>query len=67
MTIGALDANEFQTRHAFAILRQIGEKIIREYSLPKLELSMGMSRDFEWAILEGSTMVRLGQILFTKN
>ena len=67
MTIGALDADEFQTRHAFAILRQIGEKIVREYSLSKLELSMGMSRDFEWAILEGATMVRLGQILFAKN
>lgn len=67
MTIGALDAGESQTRHAFAALRQIGEKIVREYSLPELELSMGMSRDFEWAILEGSTMIRLGQILFSKN
>lgn len=67
MTIGALDAGESQTRHAFAALRQIGEKIVREYSLTELELSMGMSRDFEWAILEGSTMIRLGQILFAKN
>lgn len=67
MTIAALDAGESQTRHAFAALRQTGEKIVREYSLPELELSMGMSRDFEWAILEGSTMIRLGRILFSKN
>lgn len=67
MTIGALDAGESQTRHAFAMLRQISEKIGQEYSLQKLELSMGMSRDFEWAILEGATIIRLGQLLFPKN
>jgi uncharacterized pyridoxal phosphate-containing UPF0001 family protein len=27
-------------------------------------LSMGMSADFEWAIEEGSTMIRIGSILF---
>jgi hypothetical protein len=28
------------------------------------ELSMGMSHDFEWAIAEGSTLVRVGTAIF---
>jgi uncharacterized pyridoxal phosphate-containing UPF0001 family protein len=28
-----------------------------------MELSMGMSDDFQWAIAEGSTMVRVGTAL----
>ncbi|HOO87931.1 MAG TPA: YggS family pyridoxal phosphate-dependent enzyme, partial [Synergistales bacterium] len=30
------------------------------------ELSMGMSGDFEWAVDEGSTMVRIGSAIFGK-
>lgn len=33
--------------------------------LDLLELSMGMSDDFEWAILEGATIVRIGGALFS--
>lgn len=29
-----------------------------------LDLSMGMSRDLEWAIAEGATIVRLGTAIF---
>ena len=45
-------------RGAFAALRQLAESL----GLP--QLSMGMSDDFEIAVEEGSTMVRLGRVLF---
>jgi len=46
------------SRPYFARLRQLAEK----YELP--QLSMGMSHDFEVAIEEGSTLVRVGTALF---
>ncbi|RLB04061.1 MAG: YggS family pyridoxal phosphate-dependent enzyme [Deltaproteobacteria bacterium] len=50
-------------RPYFIALRRLKEKIEREgISLP--ELSMGMSVDFEVAIEEGATMVRVGRAIF---
>ncbi|MBP1746429.1 MAG: pyridoxal phosphate enzyme, YggS family, partial [Deltaproteobacteria bacterium] len=45
-------------------LRHILEKTNREFSLAMRELSMGMSSDFEVAIEEGATMVRIGTAIF---
>ena len=45
-------------RPAFASLRELAER------LDLSELSMGMSDDFEVAVEEGATMVRLGRALF---
>jgi pyridoxal phosphate enzyme (YggS family) len=61
MTIGPLDAGESETRRAFAALRNVGEKC--RHLTETLELSMGMSGDFEWAIEEGATMIRIGSLL----
>lgn len=61
MTIGPLGANESVTRKSFSWLRELGEK--NHDLMESLELSMGMSGDFEWAIEEGSTMVRIGSLL----
>jgi PLP dependent protein len=61
MTIGPLGNDELATRRAFSLLREIGEKNSDLVKNP--ELSMGMSGDFEWAIGEGSTMVRIGSML----
>jgi pyridoxal phosphate enzyme (YggS family) len=58
MTVGPLGGGETATRRAFQTLRSIGESV-RQYA-PRIELSMGMSGDFGWAIEEGSTMVRIG-------
>ncbi len=49
------------TRKAFSLLREISEQNRDLVKSP--ELSMGMSGDFEWAIEEGSTMVRIGTLL----
>jgi len=47
-----------ETRPHFAALRRLGEGL----SLP--DLSMGMSDDFEAAIEEGATLVRVGTAIF---
>lgn len=64
MTVGPLTENEAQVRRAFARLRELAEDSRRRSGLPLDVLSMGMSGDFTWGILEGSTMVRIGTSLF---
>jgi pyridoxal phosphate enzyme (YggS family) len=50
-------------RAAFAALRRLFEAIVAQ-GVPVDTLSMGMSGDFEAAIAEGSTMVRIGTAIF---
>jgi len=51
------------TRRRFALLRQLKDSLVaRGYALDTL--SMGMSDDFEAAIAEGATMVRVGTAIF---
>ncbi|SEA57127.1 hypothetical protein SAMN05192529_12927 [Arachidicoccus rhizosphaerae] len=68
MTIGLFSDQEVPVRKSYALLRTLKEKGQREGLLPEghLELSMGMSGDIEWAVLEGSTMVRVGSAVFGK-
>ena len=61
MTVGPLQGGEKAARESFSILRRLGEGC-RDLTGP-FELSMGMSGDFEWAIEEGSTMIRVGTAL----
>lgn len=51
-------------RRAFAALRTMAEGLRPRLGLPLPELSMGMSADFEAAILEGATLVRVGTDIF---
>ncbi|HLB59319.1 MAG TPA: YggS family pyridoxal phosphate-dependent enzyme, partial [Bdellovibrionota bacterium] len=51
-------------RVPFKALKQLGEKFRKYFSFSTVELSMGMSEDFEIAIEEGSTIVRIGEGLF---
>ncbi len=65
MTLGPRSKEEKETRLAFSLLRKIKDKINYEIGDNKLiDLSMGMSADFEIGIEEGSTMVRIGTALF---
>ncbi len=64
MTVGPLTEDEAVVRGAFAKLRGLAEEARARSGLPLPILSMGMSGDFEAAILEGSTMVRVGTLLF---
>lgn len=63
MTMAPLDADESTLRRVFAGARQCGEQL-REAGHPATELSMGMSGDYEVAVEEGATLVRLGTVLF---
>ena len=65
MAIPARIADERVQREAFRTLA--GEFHRLRKSFPGMDtLSMGMSADFEAAIAEGSTMIRLGEVLFGK-
>lgn len=59
MTMGPGDQDPTATRETFHRLRELRDEI-----LPGGELSMGMSGDWEIAVSEGATMIRLGTILF---
>jgi pyridoxal phosphate enzyme (YggS family) len=63
MMIGRLGSAEAEVRAEFADLRELAAGLARSDGR-RVELSMGMSDDFEWAVLEGSTQVRLGSVLF---
>lgn len=66
MTLAALEEDQEKCRPTFARLRQLRDDL--QGALGELhplgELSMGMSNDFEVAIEEGATMIRLGTALF---
>ena len=64
MTMAPYVDNPEETRYVFAGLRKLLESLNREFALEMQELSMGMSSDFEVAIEEGATMVRIGTALF---
>ena len=64
MTVGPITDSEREIRSAFSELRGLSEEAKKRTGLAMPVLSMGMSGDFELAILEGSTMVRIGTLLF---
>ncbi len=63
MTMAPLDADEATLRRVFSGARECREQL-RTAGHPATELSMGMSGDYEVAVEEGATLVRLGTVLF---
>ena len=63
MTIARLGADEKELRETFAAVRETC-RTLADAGHPATEMSMGMSQDFELAVEEGATMVRLGSVLF---
>lgn len=63
---GRPDADAADARRDFARLRALRDNLAATLADPSMlrDLSMGMSGDFEAAILEGSTLVRIGSALF---
>lgn len=57
------DAGDAARPH-FAMLRELRDALRTRLGLPLPELSMGMSGDFEGAVAEGATMVRIGTDIF---
>ncbi len=66
MTMAPFDGDEGRIRQCFSRTREIFEEIRWQKigGSGMRHLSMGMSHDFEWAIAEGATMVRIGTLLF---
>ncbi len=64
MTVGAPVARPGDARGGFARLRGLRENGERRLGRSLPDLSMGMSGDFEVAIEEGATLVRIGSALF---
>jgi pyridoxal phosphate enzyme (YggS family) len=69
MGMASFSDDESQVRNEFKKLKQIFDQLKQTYFLGSTsfsEISMGMSGDFQMAIEEGSTMVRVGSSLFGK-
>ncbi|AWH25557.1 YggS family pyridoxal phosphate-dependent enzyme [Stenotrophomonas sp. YAU14D1_LEIMI4_1] len=66
MTLAMLSAQPEQVRPCFIRLRQLRDRLQQEAidGVSLQELSMGMSGDYEIAIEEGATVVRVGQAIF---
>lgn len=66
MTIGPLTDNIKEIINSFASLRYLSQQLAKAASdkIKMTHLSMGMSSDYELAIEEGSTLVRIGTAIF---
>lgn len=66
MTLALLSNNAEKVRDCFILLRNIRDGLLDTLpaNMSMQELSMGMSGDFEIAIEEGATIVRVGQAIF---
>ncbi|MCC7473939.1 MAG: YggS family pyridoxal phosphate-dependent enzyme [Pirellulales bacterium] len=66
MTMAALEGGEAAAARCFAALRELRDRVSGNVpsGVTLTELSMGMSGDFEIAIREGATLVRVGSLLW---
>lgn len=64
MGMSSLQGDADQTHREFERLRQLRDRWQLEFGIQLPELSMGMSDDFQIAIEQGSTMVRIGSLLY---
>jgi pyridoxal phosphate enzyme (YggS family) len=64
MTIAGYGTSNEEARPTFVRLRELRDRLQVATGLPLPELSMGMSGDYEAAVEEGATLVRVGSALF---
>ncbi|MFN4319473.1 MAG: YggS family pyridoxal phosphate-dependent enzyme [Aquificaceae bacterium] len=64
MCIPPYKEDKEEVKSYFSFLRKLKGELEREFGLTLPHLSMGMSHDFEVAIEEGATIVRIGSLLF---
>ena len=65
MTMAPIVPDPEHARPVFAALRRLRDDLARRFSALELRhLSMGMTDDFEVAIAEGATLVRIGRAIF---
>ncbi len=66
MTIAPMASEQDAVRPYFAGLRELRDQIQEQMAVGLPELSMGMTGDYQVAIEEGATMVRIGTAIFGK-
>ena len=64
MAVPPLTPDPEGARPYFKRLKEIRDRLANRFAVPLPELSMGMSHDFEVAVEEGSTQIRIGTALF---
>ncbi len=64
MAIPPFDQSNDETRRDFIALRLLRDRLEQDLGMPLPHLSMGMSSDYETAIEEGATIVRVGTAIF---
>jgi len=64
MTISGLDSTDDERKEEFALLADLKNKINNQLNIHLQELSMGMTADYQLAIEQGSTMIRVGTAIF---
>jgi pyridoxal phosphate enzyme (YggS family) len=65
MTVPPLDYSPDETRRTFCELRELRDRLVARFpEAPLHHLSMGMTGDYEAAIEEGATIVRVGRAIF---
>lgn len=64
MCMAPLDAEENVLGDVFSRARGLRDRLNKEYDMTMTELSMGMSNDYMYAVCNGSTMIRIGRLLF---
>ncbi len=64
MTMAPFVDDAEDVRHVFRRLRELRDRIRQEVDIELPHLSMGMTQDYEVAVEEGATMVRIGSAIF---
>ncbi len=65
MTVAAYEDDPERVRPAFRLMRSLRDELVSRYPGKSVgELSMGMTNDFEVAIEEGATLIRIGSAIF---
>ena len=65
MNMAPLGASESELNRLFADISGFRDSLEKEFNITLPEISMGMSDDYEIAVKNGATMVRIGRKLFT--
>ncbi len=64
MCMAPLGAEESVLDDVFSRARRLRDRLNEEYGMKMTELSMGMSNDYMYAVRNGTTMIRIGRLLF---
>ena len=65
MNMAPLGAGEDELNRLFNDIREFRDELEKDFQITLPELSMGMSDDYELAVRNGATMIRIGRKLFT--